>query len=87
MDPFSSDSDQLNSENESRFPIFDYDAAYQEGETLKILAYGLGRAQVRKQLSDNKVARGFKRVERSARPQEKSQDQSGPLVEEPLLQL
>ena len=47
QDPLSSDSDQLGSEDEPRYPDIDPDAEYLESETLKILAYGMGRAQVR----------------------------------------
>ena len=42
QDPFSSDSDQLDSEDEPRSPDLDPDAEYHESETFKILAYGMG---------------------------------------------
>ena len=55
VDPCSSYSDELDSDDEPRFPDFDHDAEFQEHETVKILAYGMGRALVRNKLSDNEA--------------------------------
>ena len=86
--PLSSDSDQLGSGDEPRFPDFDFDAEYQEHEAFWILTYGAGRTQVRKQLSDSRVAWGFNRVERTPRPHgQGTQDEGRPLVQDAVLQL